>query len=416
MAEPAAGGGVPGPGTHIRPESFAMVILLTVLVAHGAISNNMVLPSLPALSNEFQVPAGVAMLTISTFFLGFGVGQLFYGSLSDRFGRRPVLMGGLGLYTLASAACIWAPDIETLIATRLLQGLAAASAQVLARAIVRDHFTPIRAAKVLSLMAAAFTFASAFAPLAGGFAQTRLGWQGVFMTLTMVGALTFLVVWRRFGESLVERDPSAMNPGRMLANYRSLCTSRVFAGYTLTFAAAFAGMFAFHSGSSFVLITLLGFAPETFGLLFAFVLGGYFIGTVFSARTTIKLGVYRLVAIGITSCVVSGGLMVALVLAGLTGAATILGPQFVFMFGIGIILPNAIAGALGPFADKAGAASALLGFTQQIMGGAMVALLGGLVDSTALPMAGCVFAGAILALACFTLIVPRPGGSRVNTG
>jgi DHA1 family bicyclomycin/chloramphenicol resistance-like MFS transporter len=411
MGEPAALPATPGPKTRFEPESSAIIALLTVLAAFGAISNNMVLPSLPALSGAFQVPAGVAMLAVSIFFLGFGVGQLFYGSLSDRFGRRPVLIGGLGLYTLASAACIGAPDIETLMATRLLQGVAAASCQVLARAIVRDHFTPIRAARVLSLMAAAFAFASALAPLAGGLAQAWVGWRGVFMVLTLIGAGTFLVVWLRFGESLAERDAAAMNPARLLENYRSLCRSRVFAGYTLAFATAFGGMFAFHSGSSFVLITLLGFGPEVFGLFFSFVIGGYFVGTLVSARLTVRLGIYRLVALGIVVCAGSGGLMLALVLAGPTSAAAILVPQFAFMFGIGLILPNAIAGAFGPFPDKAGAASALLGFTQQTGGGAMVVLLAVLVDGTAVPMAGCIFAGALLSLACFAVILPRPGGT-----
>jgi DHA1 family bicyclomycin/chloramphenicol resistance-like MFS transporter len=173
-------------------------------------------------------------------------------------------------------------------------------------------------------------------------------------------------------------------------------------------------MFAFHSGSSFVLITLLGFGPEVFGLFFSFVIGGYFVGTLVSARLTVRLGIYRLVALGIVVCAGSGGLMLALVLAGPTSAVAILIPQFAFMFGIGLILPNAIAGALGPFPDKAGAASALLGFTQQTGGGAMVVLLAVLVDGTAVPMAGCIFAGALLSLACFAIIVPRPDGTPEN--
>jgi len=411
MAEPPASPATAGPKTRFKPESSAMILLLTVLVAFGAMSNNIVLPSLPALSRAFQAPAGIAMLAVSAFFWGFGVGQLFYGSLSDRFGRRPVLIGGLGLYTLASATCIAAPDMETLMATRILQGLGAASTQVLARAIVRDHYTPIRAARVLSLMAAAFAFASALAPLAGGLSQSWLGWQGAFMTLTAMGLATSLVVWLRFGESLGDRDATAMNPARLLANYRSFCRSRVFAGYTLTFATAFGGMFAFHSGSSFVFIKLLGFSPEMFGLFFAFVIGGYFAGTLISARLTMRLGIYRLVALGIAICVGSGSLMLALVVAGPTSAAAILVPQFAFMLGIGLILPNTIAGALAPFPDRAGAASALLGFCQQTGGAVMVALLAILVDGTAIPMAGCILAGALLSLICFAVILPRPNGT-----
>lgn len=411
MAEPPRPPAGAGPERRLDPESTAMIVLLTVLAAFGPMSNNMVLPSLPALSSAFGVSAGVPMLAITAFLGGFGVGQLLYGSLSDRYGRRPVLLGGLGLYTLASAACIAAPDMETLIITRLLQGASAASTQVLARTIVRDHFMPARAAKVLSLMSAAFAIASALAPLVGGVAVAWFGWQGVFAALTLIGGTTFLAVWLRLGESLAQPDPGAMNPAQLLANYRDFCRSRVFAGYTLAFATAFGGMFAFHSGASFVFITLLGFRPEIFGLFFALVIAGYLLGTVISVRLTTRLGIYRLVALGILFCVVSGGIMLALVLSGRTGAVAILVPQFSFMFGFGLILPNAIAGALAPFPRKAGAASAMLGFCQQAGGGSMVALLAILVDRTAAPMAGCIFGGAVLSLLCFAAIVPRPRGT-----
>lgn len=416
MADPETGVAARGPLARLRPESFAMTLLLTVLVAFGAISNNMVLPALPALAQVFDVAGGVAVLTITAFFVGFGVGQLVYGSVSDRFGRRPVLITGLALYTLASGACLAAPDMETLMGARFLQGLAAASTQVLARAIVRDLYTPVRAARVLSVMSAAFAFASAFAPLAGGLVQALVGWRGIFAALAAIGAGTLAVVWLGFGESLASRDATATNPRRIAANYTTLARSRAFTGYTLTFAAIFAGMFAFHSGSSFVFIGLLGYGPEVFGLFFALVIGGYFAGTVLSARITMRIGLRRLVAAGIAVSALAGGAMLVLILAGVVGALSILVPQFAFMFGVGLVLPNAISGALGPFPEKAGAASALLGFTQQSAGALMVAFLGMLADGTAAPMAGCIFAGALLALACFAAIVPRAESDARGTG
>jgi DHA1 family bicyclomycin/chloramphenicol resistance-like MFS transporter len=404
------------PKWPIGAETITMVLLLTVLVAYGAISNNIVLPILPALAQGFDVSVGAAMLTISAFFVGFGFGQAFYGSLSDRFGRRPILMAGVGLYTLASAGCALAPDFETLLIARLFQGLAAASAQVLARAVVRDLFTPIRAAQVLSLMSAAFAFASAFAPFIGGLFQGWFGWHAVFMVLTAVGVGTFLVLLLGFGESLKARDPDAMDLARIGANYRAIAVNRVFLGYAFTFSAAFGGMFAFHSGSAFVFISLFGFTPRMFGIFFALVLTGYLIATVASSKLVPVVGMHRLVGAGVLTSTLGGGVMLVLVLVGQASPAAILVAQFVFMFGFGLIMPNAIAGALAPFPEKAGAASALLGFIQQSAGGSMVAVLGLLVDGTALPMAACIFVGAALALMCFLLVLPRAAREQETAG
>jgi DHA1 family bicyclomycin/chloramphenicol resistance-like MFS transporter len=147
----------------------------------------------------------------------------------------------------------------------------------------------------------------------------------------------------------------------------------------------------------------------------AFVLGGYFLGTVISARVTVRIGFKRLVVAGIMISVIGAGAMLALVLGGLTSVITILIPQFIFMLGFGLVFPNAIAGALAPFPEKAGAASALLGFTQQSAGAIMVALLGALATGSAVPMAACIFAGAVISVACFVLIVPKPAAAGDTT-
>ncbi len=403
MADPgpaACGGGSPEKTPSPRrfaADSLALTLLLTVLVAFGALSNNTYLPSFPAMAREFGVPVAGILLTLSAFFFGFAFGQLLYGSVSDRFGRRPVLLGGLAAYTLASAVCAAAPDIATLIGARFVQGVAVASTQVLARAIVRDLFSPEKAARMLSVMAAVFTIVPGLAPLVGGFMEAHLGWRSIFILLTGIGAGVALTVWRGLGESLARPDPRALAPMRLIHNYREISANPVFMGYCLAFAFNFAGMFAFHSASSFVFIDLLGYGPEAYGMFFTVVVVGYFIGSLASARLTLRVGYRRLVAAGGIIAAIGGGAMLVLALLGFRGWWTIVGPQFVFLMGTGLIMPNSLAGALAPFAEKAGAASALFGFIQQLTGALMIALIGVAADGTEVPMAAGIFAGGCLA-------------------
>lgn len=410
MAE--AGGGLLTRG-RLHPESAAMTVLLTVLVAFGSLSNNMYLPSFPFMARAFGVPVAGIMLTLAAFFVGFAVGQLFYGSLSDRFGRRTVLLAGLAAYTTAAAVCAVSPDITTLIAARAVQGLAAASTQVLARAIVRDIYPPDRAARTLSIMAAVFTLAPAFAPVLGGFLQSWLGWRAIFATQTAIGLAVALTVWQGLSETLPARDAHALEPARLAYNYSEIFKNPVFAGYTLTFACIFAGMFAFHSGSSFVFIDLLGYGPEVYGVFFMIVAAGYFLGSIASARITVRVGYRRCVGWGVTIGIVGGAVMVALALAGVRGWAAIVAPQFVFMFGTALVMPNAIAGALAPFPHIAGAASALFGFLQQISGTLMIAAVSWAANGTEFPMVIGILTGAVLASGVYFAVL-RPAERRAR--
>lgn len=373
-----------------------MTGLLTALAAFAALSNNMYLPSFPAMARVLNVPISSVLLTLSAFFIGFAVGQLLYGSVADRFGRRPVLLLGLAGYVAASAACAAAPDITTLIGARAVQGLAAAASQVLARAIVRDIYPPDRAARMLSIMAAVFTLAPAFAPVLGGFLQSWFGWRAIFMTQTAIGVTVGAITWWGLGETLRERDPGALDPMRMLHNYRAISASPIFLGYTFAFAFIFAGMFAFHSSSSFVFIDLFGFGPEMYGVFFMIIALGYFLGSLASARITVAIGYARCVGFGNAITVCAGIVLVTLAFSGIRGWAAIILPQFVFMFGTALIMPNSIAGALAPFPKVAGAASALFGFAQQATGALMIAAVGWAADGTERPMVVGILTGAVL--------------------
>jgi len=379
-------------------------ILLTALVALGPISTDMYLPSLPALSRVFAVDPARVQLTLSVFLAGFACAQLVYGPLSDRFGRRWVVVGGLCLYLAASAACALAQSIDQLIAARFAQAVGASVGPVLGRAMVRDLFGRAEAAKILAYMGTAMGMVPALAPILGGYLTLWYGWRSNFIVLTALAVILVLAVLAALRETNMHRDPTATQPGRLIRNYAALCRDRRYLGYVLAAAGSFSGLFAFISGSSFVLIDFLGVAVEDFGLYFAVIVFGYMIGTVLVARLTPRFGLDMMILAGLVTTAVAGLVGVAFAVFDTPHVAAIIGPQFVYMIGIGIILPNAIAGAIAPFPRMAGVASALFGFAQMSL-----AALGGIAtstfhDGTQMPMVISILIMSIGALAGYMLL------------
>lgn len=365
-----------------RPDRAPAVVLLTMLVALGPISTDLYLPSLPAIRNAFAVDAGTAQLTLSVFMAGFAVSQLAYGPVSDRFGRRPALLGGLVLYLGATLACALAGSIGALIAARFVQALGACAGPVLARAIVRDVFERQRGAEVLAYMTMAMALAPALGPMAGGYLQVAFGWRAAFAALLAFAAVLLLGVALMLPETNAHRDPVATRPGRILATYRRLAGEPVYRGYVLTLTFTFAGLFAFVSGASFTLIEGFGLSPDAFALAFAVVVVGYMIGTFLSGRLSRRLGVDRLIGAGVAANVLGGAGMLALVTAGVGGAPGIVVAQAVYMLGAGLVLPNSMAGAVGPYPRVAGSASALLGFVQMGFAGLVGVAVGQAADGS----------------------------------
>lgn len=382
-----------------RPDSLAVVCLLTVLVALGPISTDLYLPSLPAIAAAFAADAGRVQLTLSVFMAGFAVSQLAYGPLTDRFGRRPILLLGLAIYLAASLACMLAGSIEVLIAARFLQAVGACAGPVVARAVVRDVFPPSRGAQVLSYVTMAMALAPAVGPILGGQLQVLFGWRATFAVLIAFAAVAGAGVLLLLPETNAHKDPNATRPGRLLANYRLLMADGVYRGYVAVAALVFAGIFAFISGSSFVLIEVVGLRADTFGLYFAVVVAGYMVGTFTSARLTRRLGPPRIVAAGVVVALAGGALMAGLAFAGVTGVAAVVGPMALFMAGAGLVLPNAMAVAVGRYKTIAGTASALLGFIQMGTGALVGIAVGQLTDASARPMAAAIALVALLAVA-----------------
>ena len=394
------------------PNSFPVTALLTALVALGPISTDLYLPSLPSLARYFNVGVDDIQLTLSVFLVGLATAQLVYGPLSDRFGRRPVLLVGLAIYVVASFVCMLSPSVPVLVVARFVQAVGACVGPVLGRAIVRDVYGREGAARVLAYMSAAMALAPAIGPILGGFLENWFGWRINFLALVVYGSGGLVIAWRILPETNRARDLQAAQLIRMLLGYRGFLNHRTYVGYVLCCAFAYSGIFAFISGSSYVLQEVVGLGPIGFGLCFAGVVIGYIIGTVVAGRLSRRLGIDRLIAVGAGIGVGGGALLLALALAdtprsGLAGALLIVGPMLVFMIGVGLVLPNSIAGAIGPFPRAAGAASALLGFVQMTVAAAIGIAVAALYDGSSAPMTATIAAVAVGVLLAFTLLVRR---------
>jgi DHA1 family bicyclomycin/chloramphenicol resistance-like MFS transporter len=398
----------------LAPESFAVAVLLTGLVALGPLSTDMYLPSLPAMKADLATDVAAVQATLSVFLLGLAVSNLFYGPLSDRFGRRPVLLGGVFLYVAAGAACAFAPSIGFLVAARALQGVGAASGMVLGRAVVRDIHGRERAAQVLAYMGTAMGAAPMIAPVAGGYLAAAFGWRANFVALTAFGAAILLALWAGLEETNRWRDPNAVSPGRIALNYGALLSRREYVGYVCAVGFVYSGLFSFISASSFVLVEFVGIPAEWFGYCFGTVVLGYMLGTFVAGRVTGRLGIPAMVLAGTLICAAAGALMTVFALAGWVHVAAIVGPMFLYMVGTGWVMPNATAGAIGPFPEKAGAAAALLGFLEMTLAAGVGAAVGRLHDGTQWPMALAILASGVAALALCVLLVRGPGRPSIG--
>ncbi len=392
----------------LKPESTAMTLLLAALVALGPLSTDMYLAALPTLTGVFAAGVDRIQLTLSVFLVGFACAQLVYGPLSDRFGRRPAILGGMALFTLASLGCAFASSVEELIVYRFLQAVGGSAGPVLGRAVVRDIHGREHAARVLSHIGSAMALAPAIAPLLGGYLLVWFGWHSIFVSLAAYGAVMMALVALRVGESNRQPDPHAFRPGRMLGNYAQLLRDGRFLGYTLAASLVYSGLFAFISGSSFVVIDHFGYPAEAFGWFFAAGAPlGYVLGTLAGGRLSLRLGVDRLLIRGAWLAALGGGAMLALHLAGVDHVAAVVAPMVVFMTGVGIVMPQAMAGAIGPYPRMAGAASALFGFVQMALAASAGVAVGHLHDGTPLPMVACIAAAGASTLLAYWLLVWR---------
>jgi DHA1 family bicyclomycin/chloramphenicol resistance-like MFS transporter len=384
----------------LAPGSFALTLLLSFLTALGPLSMDMYLPSLPEIAHTLHAPVLHVQLTISSYLFGFAVGQIFYGPISDRFGRKPVLLIAIVLYALATVGCAMAQSVEGLIAARFLQSLGGAGSIVLARAVVRDIYSGARAGRELSLMGAITGFAPIVAPMIGGVLQTVLGWRSIFVLLVMFAAVSGGMAAWLLPETLRERTPGPFSLSAMGALYRSVLVHRGFLANLGILSASFIGLFAWVSGAPIVMQGIhYGLSPLVFGVTFALGAAGYTAGTFTASRIVMRMGLDRTMGIGCAMLALGGVAMVAVVALDLKSVFWFVGAMMIYLAGLGLALPMSMAGALTPFPDRAGTASSLMGFVQQSGAAIAAAAIGLYLGTSAWPVAGTVVAMGFVALA-----------------
>jgi MFS transporter, DHA1 family, multidrug resistance protein len=384
----------------LRPGTFALTALLAAMTAIGPLTTDMYLPSLPDIAERLGATTAQVQLTISSYLIGFAVGQIVYGPVSDRHGRKPVLLAAVALYCAASLTCALSTSIEMLIVARFAQALGGSGGIVLARAIVRDLYSGARAGRELSVMGAVMALAPVLAPIAGGVLQTGFGWRSIFFALVGGGLIGAALVWPLLPETLAARATEPVSPSSMLKSYRVVARNPAYLAYLALASTSFGGLFAWISGTSFVLQNLYGLTPFAFGVAFAVGSVGYMGGTMLAARLVMRLGIDNTLGVGVGAMAAGGIGMVVAVALGLTSAASLVLPMAIYLGGMGMVLPQAIAGAMTPFPERAGAASALLGFIQQSAAALCGAVVGWLLGQSAWPLAA-----AVAAMGCLSLLL-----------
>jgi DHA1 family bicyclomycin/chloramphenicol resistance-like MFS transporter len=346
----AAVGADDAPALPIRPG--LAIVVLALLLSIQPVTTDLYLPALPALTRSLGAPVAAGQLTLSALLLAFGCSQLLWGPLSDRFGRRPVLLAGLLLYTLASVGSALAPTMALLVAWRTLQGVAMGAVVMCARAMSK-------ALTGLGLIACLC------APL-GGLLTEWLGWRAALLVLTAYAAATLALIALRLPETLRQRNPQALRPATLARTWALVLRSPTFWAFSLQTTASYGGLFTFLAASSFVYIEVLGLSRTQYGLVLLSTAVAYLMGTLACRRLLARVGLRRTVAIaGALSG--SGGLLMALAaLLGWHSVAALLPPFYLFMLGHGIHQPCGQSGAVGPFPQAAGVASALNGFMMML--------------------------------------------------
>ncbi len=348
-----------------KPNTFAFTALLAALTALGPLSTDLYLPVLPEIGRALGVSPAQVQLTLSAYLIGFAVGQIAYGPISDWYGRRSGLLIALVCFCAGALICFLAQSIEILIGARVLQAFGASGATVLARAVVRDLYSGARAGKELSLMSLVMAAGPVSAPLVGAVLHYFFGWRSVFAALVIVGAAVLLTIWRKLPETLGERLAERLSIGTLLSGYLFMLRHRVFVLYLLIGATSYTCLLVWLTAGPFILQNMHGLTPMMFALAFTLCAFGYLTGNFAANRMVLRAGIVRMIGFG-ASILVTGGTIVCLFIAlELASALTLTAAMAFTLVGFGMVFPLALAGGLSCFSDRAGTASSLLGFSPQ---------------------------------------------------
>jgi len=398
-----------GPRQAARDKDVNAKILLLLLVAMtgvAPISLYMFLPALPMLATTFGGGISAAQMTVSLYMVGIACSQILMGPLSDRFGRRPVLLAGLGLMVAASVACMFAESLPQLIAARFLQALGGATGMVISRAIIRDLYERERVGAMISLVIAVMMIAQMLSPLTGGLIETAFGWRAIFYVITGVALLTALAI----AIALPETRRVRAEGGGFRGDVGGLLTSRAFIGYALCQVLASQIIFVFAGGGPYIVVTQMGRTSAEYGAWFAATGFAYLVGNLVCVRLAPRHSLEKLIWLGLALQVTGSVLNLCWSIAGINQVPQwLFGTQMIVMVGNAIVMANSVAGAISVRPEAAGTASGAMGFLQQGVG-ALVSQLGAWLGGhfmTTLPLTSFVLVLSLACAASMFLLVPR---------
>ncbi len=399
------------PAPQRANEARAATSLLALLIAAtavGPLSLNILMPAVPSLGATFGADAGTVQLTLSLFLLGMAVSQLILGPLSDRFGRRPIMLAGLAVTVAASVAALMVSSIGALIVARTVQACGATAGIVVGRAVIRDLYERDRAASMIGWVTMAMIVAPMIAPLIGGALDTAFGWQATFACVALFSAMVLAWAIRALPETrAVATEPGA---ARLIAETGLLIRTPAFAGYVLCSACNSAMFFAFLGGSPHVVVSMMGRSSAEYGLWFAASALCYMLGNFGAGRWSVRYGIETMLRAGVTITVIGAGVGLIWILSAPHGGPHVIFlPQMIVALASGFLLPNAIAGAISVRPQAAGVAAGITGFLQMGLGAAAAQLVGHLLSgaSTALPMVLVIVSCGIASLVSVLALLPR---------
>lgn len=389
-----------------RKQRFWLIIILGLLSAIGPFSIDMYLPGFPDIAKDLDTTVATVSLSLSSFFIGISVGQLIYGPLLDRFGRKKPLYIGLMIYVVASIGCVFANSVQLLIGLRLFQALGGCAGMVASRALVRDIFPVEENATVFATLMLVIGVSPIIAPTLGGYVTATLGWHYIFVILTLMGAAILTAAWFIMPDGRMPDTGLSLKPAPIIKNFFAVLKEPQFITYSFTGAAASAGLYAYIAGSPYVFMEMYKLSEKTYGWIFAMIAGGLI---TCSQLNSILLRTYKseqIIRIASFCQSVTGLLLFVTTMFGMNGALSMVAFIFVFLCCQGFIFPNSSALSLAPFARNAGSASALLGSIQLGIGTLSSAMVSVLNDRTAIPMTG------IMALSAITAFVVLVSGNK----
>jgi DHA1 family bicyclomycin/chloramphenicol resistance-like MFS transporter len=388
----------------VRERVARITLVLGAVMAIGPLAMDMYLPALPSLQADFATSAARVQHTLSAYLLGLAVGQLLLGPIADRYGRKAPLIGGLAVFTLASAGCALVDHIDGFVALRFAQALGGASGMVVIRAVIRDRFDELQSARVLSSMMLVMGAAPILGPLAGGWLLVHGSWHWIFWLLVAFALLCIVLVWFYLEESHPIHRRSA-TLARALVAVLPLFRDARFVGPVIVFVAAFGTFFAYLAAAPFVFIQYFGVPADRFGWYFGANAFGFISVAQLNRRLVTHHGPRRVLGWGVKMLAAAAAALLACALTGVLGFAGIFTPIFFIIASIGLIASNAASIAMAPFGERAGGASSLLGSAQSAFGVLASAAVGWIAGSGAVPMAVMMFGCAAASLLAYAFLV-----------